>query len=100
MDSFTKRINFNSKTSSYSNIFMVENENRFYCMRFSNRASNFFISTFENIGAGFAEDKVDFLWSAGLGAGYNLFTVVPFTMQFGIDHTLSPVLSLFIVSPL
>lgn len=97
-DLFTKRIKLDSKALRYSDIFMIENENRFYFLRFFNSASNLFISTFENIGAGFSQNKADLLWSVGIGFGYNLFTTVPFTVQFGIDSDFSPILSVFVVS--
>ncbi len=101
LDRFTRRIKLGAEsgsTASYSDIFMLENENRFYFLRLFNSASNLFVSTFGNIGVGFLENRTDFLWSLGAGIGYSLFSTVPFTIQFGVDSGFSPILSVFVVS--
>lgn len=98
LSNFTGRINFSSNTKEYKDIYIIENENRFYPLRFILPSSNFFVSTFENFGLGLKDGNKDFLWSAGFGIGYNLFSTVPFTFQMGMDNDLNITMLISVVS--
>ena len=78
---------------------LIELEDRFYFLRFTNPFSSLFVSAFGNMGLGIKQNNdLKLLYQYGIGLGYTLLDSVPFTVQVGLDQDKHWVLFLGVTS--
>ncbi len=93
------RTSLNPDTERYSDLHAVEVELRWFFLREKRQNTSFFFSSFTQIGMGLSEMSAPSLhYEYGIGFGYLLLDVVPFTFQAGLDNNVSPVFKFSVVS--
>ncbi len=83
----------------YRELHALELEVRWYFLREKKQNTSLFFSTFSQVGLGLNIDEAPTLrYEGGIGFGYVLLDVVPFTFQAGLNNNLSPVFKFSVVS--